>query len=180
MGPATARASSVSSRCWPRSPLPLLVTAPSRHFLYARMILFALIALSLVVLTGWSGQVSLGQAAFAGLGALGFAALVNGNSLGIGFGTTRVVLDLPKLPPALAVLIMSVVCALVATAIGAGALRVRGLLLAVVTFVFALAAQQYLWQRPFLSGGSGLGVRGTPADRVPRPRQPSARTTTWH
>jgi branched-chain amino acid transport system permease protein len=41
-----------------------------------------LIALSLVVLTGWSGQVSLGQAAFAGIGALGYGALVNGNPLG--------------------------------------------------------------------------------------------------
>ena len=74
-------------------------------------ILFALIALSLVVLTGWSGQVSLGQAAFAGIGALGFAALVNGNPLGLGYGTHRVVIDLPKVPPALAVAIMTGACA---------------------------------------------------------------------
>jgi ABC-type branched-subunit amino acid transport system ATPase component/ABC-type branched-subunit amino acid transport system permease subunit len=134
--------------------VPLIVTAPSRHFLYARVILFALIALSLVVLTGWSGQVSLGQAAFAGLGALGFAALVNGNPLGLGYGTHRLEIDLPKIPPALAIVIMTAVCALVAAVIGAGALRVRGLLLAVVTFVFAVAAQQYFWHRPFLSGGS--------------------------
>ena len=71
--------------------VPLVVTAPSRHFLYARVLLFALIALSLVVLTGWSGQVSLGQAAFAGIGALGFAALVNGNPIGLGYGTHRIV-----------------------------------------------------------------------------------------
>ena len=38
---------------------------------------------------------------------------------------------------------MTAVCALVAVALGAGALRVRGLLLAVVTFVFALAMAQY-------------------------------------
>jgi ABC-type branched-subunit amino acid transport system ATPase component/ABC-type branched-subunit amino acid transport system permease subunit len=134
--------------------VPLVITAPSRQFLYARLILFAVIALSLVVLTGWSGQVSLGQAAFAGIGALGFAALVNGNPLGLGYGTHRVVVDLPKAPPALAVLVMALVTALLAAVIGAGALRVRGLLLAVVTFVFAVAAQQYLWHRPFLSGGT--------------------------
>jgi ABC-type branched-subunit amino acid transport system ATPase component/ABC-type branched-subunit amino acid transport system permease subunit len=134
--------------------IPLVITAPSRHFLYGRVILYALIALSLVVLTGWSGQVSLGQAAFAGLGAFGFAALVNGNPLGLGYGAHRVVIDLPNVPPALAVVIMTVVCALVAVVIGAGALRVRGLLLAVVTFVFAVAAEQFFWQRPFLSGGS--------------------------
>jgi ABC-type branched-subunit amino acid transport system ATPase component/ABC-type branched-subunit amino acid transport system permease subunit len=135
--------------------IPLVVTLPSRHFLYARVILVALVALSLVVLTGWSGQVSLGQAAFAGIGGFGYAALVNGNALGLGYGANHVTIDVPKLPPALAMLVVSVVCALVAVVIGAGALRVRGLLLAVVTFVFAVAAQQYLWQRPFLSGDGG-------------------------
>jgi ABC-type branched-subunit amino acid transport system ATPase component/ABC-type branched-subunit amino acid transport system permease subunit len=138
--------------------LPLVVAAPSRHFLYARIVLFALLALSLVVLTGWAGQVSLGQAAFAGIGALGYAALVNGNDLGLGYGTHRVVVDLPVFSPALAIVTMTVTCAALAAVIGAGALRVRGLLLAVVTFVFALAVQQYLFQRPFFSGGTGGSV----------------------
>jgi ABC-type branched-subunit amino acid transport system ATPase component/ABC-type branched-subunit amino acid transport system permease subunit len=138
--------------------LPLVVTAPSRQFLYARVLLFALIALSLVVLTGWSGQVSLGQAAFAGVGALTYAALVNGNDLGIGYGSTRVDIDVPNLSPAVAIVIATITCAGVAAIIGAGALRVRGLLLAIVTFSFALAAQQYLWRRPFLSGGSGAST----------------------
>jgi ABC-type branched-subunit amino acid transport system ATPase component/ABC-type branched-subunit amino acid transport system permease subunit len=137
--------------------VPLLITTPSRQFLYANVLLFALIALSLVVLTGWAGQVSLGQAAFAGIGALGFAALVNGNPIGLGYGTHRVVVDLPKFPPVIALIVMTGVCALVAVAIGAGALRVRGLLLAIVTFTFALAAQQYIFQLPFLSGGVGGG-----------------------
>jgi ABC-type branched-subunit amino acid transport system ATPase component/ABC-type branched-subunit amino acid transport system permease subunit len=135
--------------------VPLFITEPSRQFLYAHIALLALIALSLVVLTGWAGQVSLGQMAFAGIGALGYAALVNGNPLGLGYGAHRIEIDLPKLAPIAALLIMTAVCAAVAAVIGAGALRVPGLLLAVVTFVFALAAQQYLWQRPFLSGGSG-------------------------
>ena len=60
------------------------------------MLLLAVVALSLVVLTGWAGQVSLGQAAFAGLGALGYAALVNGNTLGLGYGTHRIVIDFPE------------------------------------------------------------------------------------
>ena len=92
--------------------VPLVVTTPSRQFLYANVLLFALIALSLVVLTGWAGQVSLGQAAFAGIGALGFAALVNGNPLGLGYGTHRVVIDLPKFPPVVALIVMTAVCAL--------------------------------------------------------------------
>src|SRR6478672_2480090 len=138
--------------------LPILVTAPSRNFLYARMLLLAIVALSLVVLTGWAGQVSLGQAAFAGLGALGYAALVNGNSLGLGYGTHRIVIGFPKVSPVVAMLVMTGICAVVAVALGAGALRVRGLLLAVVTFVFALAMAQYAFSRPFLSGGGGGSV----------------------
>lgn len=138
--------------------LPLIVTAPSRHFLYARMLVLALVALSLVVLTGWAGQVSLGQFAFAGIGALGYAALVNGNPLGIGYGTARIDLDGPRFPPILALILVTAVTAAVAALIGAGALRVRGLLLAVVTFTFALASQQYVFARPFLAGSGGGSV----------------------
>jgi ABC-type branched-subunit amino acid transport system ATPase component/ABC-type branched-subunit amino acid transport system permease subunit len=137
--------------------VPLVVAAPSRHFLYARILLLALVALSLVVLTGWAGQVSLGQMAFAGIGALGYAALVHGTPLGLGYGTNRIDVNVPKLSPIIALLGITAVCAAVAAIVGAGALRVRGLLLAVVTFAFALAAQQFLWQRPFLSGGSSGG-----------------------
>lgn len=138
--------------------LPFVVTAPSRHFLYARMLLLAIVALSLVVLTGWGGQVSLGQAAFAGLGALAYAALVNGHSLGLGYGTHRVEINFPTVSPIVALLAVTAVGAALAALIGAGALRVRGLLLAVVTYVFALAAQQYVFQRPFLSGGTSGSV----------------------
>ena len=37
--------------------------------------------------------------------------------------------------------------------VGIGALRVRGLLLAVSTLAFAIAAQAYLFDRPFFTGG---------------------------
>ena len=42
--------------------------------------------------------------------------------------------------------------------IGLGALRVRGLMLAVVTLGFALAAQQYLWRTNFFSDGNATSV----------------------
>ena len=138
--------------------LPLVVTLPSRQFLWSHMLLLALLALSLVVLTGWTGQLSLGQAAFAGIGALGTAALVRGQTLGIGVGSASFDLDLPELPFLVAVLVMTAVCAVVAVVIGLGALRVRGLMLAVVTIAFALAAQQYLWRTNFFSGGNASSV----------------------
>ena len=50
----------------------------SDTFLFSRVLLFALVAASLTVLTGWAGQLSLGQFAFVGVGAMSMAALVRG------------------------------------------------------------------------------------------------------
>ncbi len=141
--------------------VPQIFNTPSRQILYARMFILALVALSLVLLTGWSGQVSLAQAAFAGIGAFSYAALTNGNRLGIGYGTHRFVIDFPRLPAGIAFAAIMVVCAAIAALVGAGALRIRGLLLAAVTFTFALAVQQYGLRRPFFAGpipGAGVSV----------------------
>ncbi|MCH1434867.1 MAG: branched-chain amino acid ABC transporter permease, partial [Acidimicrobiales bacterium] len=43
---------------------------PSRFFLYSTVVVFALCAASVTVVTGWSGQLSLAQMAYAGLGGL--------------------------------------------------------------------------------------------------------------
>jgi ABC-type branched-subunit amino acid transport system ATPase component/ABC-type branched-subunit amino acid transport system permease subunit len=140
--------------------LPLLVTTPSRHLLYATILAFALCAVSVTVLTGWAGQLSLGQMAFAGLGALLAAALARGLQADIGWGgTTLVALDLPAFTFATSVTIAALATALLAAGIGLVSLRVRGLLLAVTTFAFAVAASAYLYRRPALSGGSSTSVR---------------------
>jgi ABC-type branched-subunit amino acid transport system ATPase component/ABC-type branched-subunit amino acid transport system permease subunit len=133
--------------------LPLIVTEPSRHLLYTSILGFTICALSLTVLTGWGGQLSLGQMAFAGIGALLTASFTRGLNVDIGIGDTRFLhagIEALRLGPALffSVLITAGIAALV----GAGALRVRGLYLAVVTFAFGLAASQYLYGRPILSG----------------------------
>ena len=132
--------------------LPFIVTAPSRHFLYARVLVLAIVAISLVVLTGWAGQVSLGQMAFAGYGALGTAALVLGNDIGLGVGGLSVDIEVPQFTFPTALAIATAGCALLAAVIGAGALRVRGLYLAVVTLAFALASISYFFPTRFLSG----------------------------
>jgi ABC-type branched-subunit amino acid transport system ATPase component/ABC-type branched-subunit amino acid transport system permease subunit len=138
--------------------LPLLITEASRQFLWSRMLILALVALSLVVLTGWAGQVSLGQAAFAGIGALGTAALVRGQTLGIGVGSASFDVTFPEIPFVPSLIIMTAATTGVALMIGLGALRIRGLLLAVVTLSFALAAQQFLWRTEFFSGGGSSSV----------------------
>jgi ABC-type branched-subunit amino acid transport system ATPase component/ABC-type branched-subunit amino acid transport system permease subunit len=115
--------------------------------------------MSLVVVTGWSGQLSLGQMALAGVGALFAAAMNRGIELDIGWRGTRVVdVELEGVNWIVSILAGSAFAALVAVVVGAGALRVRGLLLAVSTFAFGLAAQQYLFRRPFFSDGRTASV----------------------
>lgn len=79
-------------------------------------------AVSLVILTGWGGHISLGQFAFVGIGAV-----VVGNLVGAG-------LDL-----FLALLIGGAAGGLAALVVGLPALRIQGLFLAVTTLSFAVA-----------------------------------------
>jgi branched-chain amino acid transport system permease protein len=89
-------------------------------------LIFAIAALSVVVLTGWTGQTSLAQVTFMGVGAFTLARLM----------APRVGLPLYLAAPAaiLAAAILSVV-------IGLPALRLRGIYLAVVTLGFAQVLQ---------------------------------------
>jgi len=135
--------------------LPFLVPLPSRHLLYSSILAFAVCALSLTIVTGWAGQLSLSQMAFAGIGALAAASFNKGLQLGVGFGDKweLFTISVPKVPYLVSMLLAGAVAAVTAAVIGLGALRVKGLLLAVSTFAFALAAQQYVYRRPVLSDG---------------------------
>ena len=114
--------------------LPLVVTEASRHFLYSRVLIFALLALSLTVLTGWTGQLSLGQVAFLGLGAMTTYSLV-----------VEVGLAFPS-----ALLLAALVTAAVALLVGTPALRMTGLFLAITTLALAVAAP-WLLSRPIFT-----------------------------
>jgi ABC-type branched-subunit amino acid transport system ATPase component/ABC-type branched-subunit amino acid transport system permease subunit len=134
--------------------VPLLVTTPSRLQLYTIILAFAICGTSLVVLTGWGGQPSLGQMAYAGVGALSAAAFARGVRVEVHQGPDLIILELAQVPFALAVLLGALVAAAAAALVGLGALRVRGMLLGVSTFAFAILASQYLYRRPILSGGA--------------------------
>src|SRR6478752_2944894 len=94
-----------------------VVFTESRTNLAAVAVVYGIIALSLVVLTGWAGEISLGQMAFVAVGAAVGAAL-----------TARLGWDL-----ALGLLGAGVVGAALAVLIGLPVLRRRGLTLAVIT-----------------------------------------------
>jgi branched-chain amino acid transport system permease protein len=107
--------------------LPYLLDAGNQVKASA-VVLFGIITVSMVVLTGWAGQVSLGQMSFAAFGATTGA-----------YATQQWHLDL-----SLAMLFAGAVGATVALVVGLPALRVRGLFLAVTTLAFALATSSYL------------------------------------
>lgn len=126
----------------------------SQFLLYSTILCFAIVATSLTVITGWSGQVSLGQMAYAGIGGLSSAAFNRGVELDIGWGETRFIdVHLDGLPVIPSIVLGALFTSVIAALTGIAALRVRGILLAVSTFAFAIAAQQYLYRRPFFSDG---------------------------
>jgi branched-chain amino acid transport system permease protein len=128
-----------------------IVLSESRVNLAATILVFAIIGLSLVVLTGWAGQVSLGQMAFVGVGAAVAGAL-----------TARLGWDLVP-----ATVGAGLVGAGVALLIGLPALRRRGLTLAVTSLAFALATSSWLLNRSFF--GEGASLDWLPPERIPRP-----------
>jgi branched-chain amino acid transport system permease protein len=99
----------------------------------ASILLEAIIGVSLVVLTGWAGQISLGQYAFAAIGAVVASSL-----------TARV-----GMPFWFAVPIASAVAAAVAAIIGLPALRLKGLFLGVVTLGFAITVEATLFDNRY-------------------------------
>lgn len=139
--------------------LPLVVTQASRHLSYTIILTTLICALSLTVLTGWSGQLSLGQMAFAGFGAYLTAHLYHGLNFDLSWGSFRLVkAGISPLPFVVSILVASVITGGIAALIGMASLRVRGLFLAVSTFAFAFAASQYLFRRPILTGGAKKSV----------------------
>jgi sulfate-transporting ATPase len=112
---------------------------------------YAVIAFSLVILTGWVGQISLAQATFVGVGSLVTAMIARSTGLGFPFD----------------IIVGALVAGIAAVALGAVALRVRGLYLAVATLIFAWMGDAFLFTSPYL--GLGEGSSTIPNQRIGRP-----------
>jgi branched-chain amino acid transport system permease protein len=102
--------------------LPVVAT-DAQTSLAGVVLVFVMVGLSLVILTGWAGQVSLGQVAFLGIGGAVAAYLTKTRGWDL----------------SLAILAAALAGAVAAIGIGLPALRIRGLFLAVATLAFALA-----------------------------------------
>ena len=115
--------------------------------MFAQAVIYGIIGLSLNVLLGYVGQISLGQQAFVGIGAFASAYMISEQNQSFWIGVV------------------------VAVAIGAGqalilggvSLRVTGLYFALVTLSYGLVAERNIFQIAELTGGG----QGQPAPKPP-------------
>ena len=103
---------------------------------------FALLALSIVVVTGFSGQISLAQLAFAGVA-----------------GFTSIHLTTQGVPFPIALVLSATLAGLLGVVIGYPATRVRGMSLLIATLAMAVAIQELVLASRSFSGGYE-GLRG--------------------
>ncbi|MGV9454299.1 branched-chain amino acid ABC transporter permease/ATP-binding protein [Streptomyces sp. NPDC003635] len=106
----------------------------------------AVVLLSLVVVTGRGGQISLGQAAYAGLGALFTALLAAGRFPG-----------LPRLPELAALVVAVILVAPLGLLTGWPAINRRGLALALATFAVGVGVSRFVFAQPYATAGLTLG-----------------------
>ncbi|TEX51732.1 MAG: branched-chain amino acid ABC transporter permease [Actinomycetales bacterium mxb001] len=123
--------------------------------LITTVFIFAIGGIGLNLLTGYAGQVSLGQAFFLGVGAY-TAAVLGGESRSgvIGLGWDMAIwLPLAGLVPALIALVLAPL-----------AMRVRGLYLAILTLGLVFIGEHIFKEAKPITGGAGVGR--APADPV--------------
>jgi branched-chain amino acid transport system permease protein len=106
--------------------------------LFAKAAIYAIIGLSLNVLIGYTGQISLGHQAFVGIGAFTSAYMVSQLSQ----------------PFLVGIVIAMTVGGLQALVLGLVSLRVRGLYFALVTLSYGLLAQNTIFKIQSLTGGA--------------------------
>jgi branched-chain amino acid transport system permease protein len=95
----------------------------------------AVIFVSIVAITGYSGQISLGQAGYAGLGALLFGRFSTGT------------------PELVALLGAALAAGVVGFLTGYPAIRRRGLFLALTTFAVGTFVSRFVFQQPYFTNG---------------------------
>ena len=123
---------------------PFVITSPYYVHLVATIAIFAIVALGLDIVFGYTGEVSLGHSALFGIGA--YTSGVLAFQLGIGF--------LPSIPFAI------VVAAAFGAVLALPALRVTGPYLAMVTLAFGTIIQILINEMTFLTNGPlGISVR---------------------
>ncbi len=119
----------------------LLLLGPLWRGAIMTTIIAAVLALSLVVLTGFGGQTSLAQMAFAGIA---------------GFSLSKLAMQW-NVPFPIAPILACSLAALFGVIVGLPALRVRGTNLAIVTLAGSVAISEFLFKNPAFVGDPSTG-----------------------
>ncbi|MDQ1597214.1 MAG: hypothetical protein QOI70_638, partial [Microbacteriaceae bacterium] len=129
--------------------LPNLPTFSSQgqRFELTLILIYAIVGVSLTMLVGWGGQLSLGHIAIVGVGAF-VAARLAGDSYSL----------------VTIVLLVAALGAGIAVVIGLPALRVRGLTLAVSTLGFAVVASEDLFRSEWFTSSRGRAIPMVPVE----------------
>lgn len=106
----------------------------------ALVVALAVVFLSITAVTGFTGNITLGQAGFAGLGALLTSRITSGQ--------LPVVPQLPVLP---AMLLASLIVGLLGALTGYSALRRRGLFLGLTTLAVGLVLYRFVFESPYFA-----------------------------
>ncbi len=112
--------------------LPLWMS-PAHTQLATAVLIYAIVAASLLVLTGWAGHISLGHIAF----------------MGIGAATAGILVTNHRVDMLLALAIGAGVAGIAALILGVPALRISGPFLAVVTLALAVTGQNYFFVQKY-------------------------------
>jgi branched-chain amino acid transport system permease protein len=138
---------------------------PVWRVLGAQAFAVAIALLGLTVVTGFSGQISLCQATFMGLGGYVFAHATSWQSNATSASTSLEAVygaGGAGWPFAIAVSVSGLAAAVVGGAIGFPALRVRGLKLAILTIGFSAGAFVWFYNAGWTGANGGLTLKGDP------------------
>lgn len=124
--------------------MPLLFSSSIQHDL-AEAMAFAVVAITVVILTGWTGQISIAQMSFAGVGAFAVAHVAGHDGALFPLG----------------ILVGVLIAVPVGILIGLPSLRLSGLFLALATLAFALVMDSLVFSFSSITGGqTGLTLTG--------------------
>jgi branched-chain amino acid transport system permease protein len=122
--------------------IPFVVSG-FQTLVFAYALIFGIAILGLNILTGFSGQISLGHGAFMAIGAF----------------TTAIGVRTLHLPYVLTIPLAGLLCALLGYAIGLAAARLEGIYLGLATFALGVATPDLLKKQTNLTGGvKGLSL----------------------
>jgi ABC-type branched-subunit amino acid transport system ATPase component/ABC-type branched-subunit amino acid transport system permease subunit len=124
---------------------------PGNQFLLVLVLMYALVGVSLTIVVGWAGQISMGSFALVGIGAF-LTARWAGHA---GWNLVDILV------------VAGLAGAVVSVVIGLPALRMRGVTLAVVTLGFAVIAPDWLFQQSWFAGSTPFTTVVAPTVVIP-------------